>query len=100
MFFIVVYTLIMEITFDPNKRDKTLRERGLDFLDAAKVFAGRTYDKPDTRHDYGERRTISVGWLRYRMVVVVWTERHGSRRIISMRKANDREQADYRELLD
>jgi uncharacterized DUF497 family protein len=30
----------MEISFDPAKRDWTLRERGLDFLDAAEVFDG------------------------------------------------------------
>ena len=29
----------MEITFDPAKRDLTLKNRGLDFADAAKVFA-------------------------------------------------------------
>ena len=30
----------MDITFDSNKRETTLRERGLDFADAGKVFAG------------------------------------------------------------
>jgi uncharacterized DUF497 family protein len=89
----------MEISFDPVKREKTLRERKLDFLDAAEVFAGHTYDWEDRRFDYGETRTITVGLLRGRMVVVVWTERLGTRRVISMRKANDREQELYRELL-
>jgi uncharacterized protein len=41
----------MAITYDPAKRDWTLRERGLDFNDAAKVFAGLTIDIPDLRHD-------------------------------------------------
>lgn len=31
---------IVRITFDPAKRDATLRDRGLDFADAAEVFAG------------------------------------------------------------
>jgi uncharacterized DUF497 family protein len=70
----------MEISFDPVKRERALRERGLDFLDAAEVFTGRTYDKADRRRDYGEERTITAGWLRGRMVIVVWTERHGARR--------------------
>jgi uncharacterized DUF497 family protein len=33
------------------------------------------------------------------MVVIVWTERDGGRRIISMRKANAREQAKYKDRL-
>ena len=89
----------MEISFDPQKRDKALNERGLDFLEAAAVFAGRTYDRVDSRFDYGEVRTITIGRLRGRMLVVVWTQRGAARHVISMRKANDREQAYYKEFL-
>jgi uncharacterized DUF497 family protein len=35
----------MRITFDRAKREKTLRERGIDFKDARHVFAGRTLDR-------------------------------------------------------
>ena len=38
---------------------------------------------------------ITVGFLGGRMVVLAWTLRNGARRIISMRKANDREQKTY-----
>ncbi|WP_425388002.1 hypothetical protein [Azospirillum halopraeferens] len=38
--------------------------------------------------------------MRSRMVVLVWTPRGDARRIISMRKANDREQALYGPRLD
>lgn len=85
----------MQISFDPAKRDKTLLERGLDFADAATVFAGHTYDLIDDRFDYGEERVITVGRLDARMVVLVWTQRGPARHVISMRKANDREQARY-----
>jgi uncharacterized protein len=68
-----------------------MKNRGLDFEDCAEVFAGPTYDKPDERKNYGEPRIITVGLLRERMVMVVWTPRDEGRRIISMRKANDRE---------
>ena len=85
----------MRITFDPAKRETTLRERGLDFADASEVFAGVTIDIPDLRHDYGESRTISVGHLRGRTVIVVWTPRGNARHVISMRKANDREKERY-----
>jgi uncharacterized DUF497 family protein len=82
----------MEITYDPEKRAKTLAERGLDFEDAVQVFAGQTIDYVDDRKDYGEVRWISVGLLRGRMVVLVWTPKGDTRHIISMRKANEREQ--------
>ncbi len=85
----------MRITFDPAKRDVTLAERGLDFADAAEVFAGPTADLPDTRLPYPEPRTVSFGYLFGRLVVVVWTPVEGGRRVISMRKANEREQRRY-----
>ncbi len=89
----------MEISFDPAKRERTLRERGLDFMDAPEVFADTTVDQDDDRFDYGERRQVSVGYLRGRMVVIVWTLRGSVYHIISMRKANKREQAEYKDRL-
>jgi uncharacterized DUF497 family protein len=71
----------MKITFDPVKRAATLQERNLDFADAAEVFAGKTLDFPDARQNYGELRIITVGTLRGRMVIVVWTPRGEARRI-------------------
>lgn len=82
----------MRITFDPVKRDKTLAERGLDFQDAAVVFAGTTVEVIDERKDYGERRIVCYGLLHGRVVVVGYTPRGTARYIFSMRKANDREQ--------
>jgi uncharacterized DUF497 family protein len=82
----------MVIRFDPCKRLSTLEQRGLDFLDAERVFAGPTIEVPDRRRDYGEVRTICFGVLRGRAVIVVYTERNGNRHIISMRKAYEREQ--------
>ena len=87
------------VTFDPGKRDRTLQDRGLDFADAAEVFAGVTVDRVDDREDYGETRIITVGYLRGRMVIVVWTPRNEDRHVISMRKANEREKARFRERL-
>ncbi len=81
----------MEISYDPAKRAATLAERGLDFEDAADLFAGKTIDFVDDRKDYGEVRWISAGLLGRRMEVLVWTAREDVRHIISMRKANERE---------
>ena len=49
----------------------------------------------DLRECYGEQRFVTVGLLDERMVVMVWTPRGEVRRIISMRKANEREQTRY-----
>jgi uncharacterized DUF497 family protein len=85
----------MEIEYDPVKRSHALDARGLDFARAGEVFAGQHFTGADVREDYGERRYITVGYLDGRMVVMVWTPRGEARRIISMRKANEREQARY-----
>lgn len=85
----------MEISYDPEKRAKTLAERELDFEDAVQVFAGSTIDLIDDRKEYGELRWISFGLLRNRMVALVWTPRKGRRHVISMRKANEREKEAY-----
>jgi uncharacterized protein len=90
----------MKITFDPAKRASTLKDRGLDFADAVEVFAGKTPDIPDERRDYGEPRIITVGSLRERMAIVVWTPRGSTRHVFSMRKANDREKARFGKRLE
>lgn len=89
----------MEITFDPAKRDRTFKERGLAFEDAALIFAGPTYNQFDDRNDYPEERIITVGMLNDRMMIVVWTQRGNARHVFSMRKANDREQRKFSERL-
>ena len=90
----------MKITFDPTKRANTLRDRSLDFADAGEVFAGKALNIPDERRDYGERRIVTVGLLRGRMVIVVWTPRGNARHVFSMRKANDREKARFGKRLE
>jgi len=78
----------MDVSFDPQKRRLTLTKRGLDFADAGTVFEGRTITVPDNRFSYVEDRYVTAGFLAGRCVVLVWTPRDGSRRIISMRYAH------------
>ena len=87
----------MRVTFDPVKRAITLRERGLDFADAEEVFGGNTFTRVNDRIDYGETRYISAGFLRGRMVVIVWTPRGDGRHIISMRHCHAKEEEYWRE---
>lgn len=90
----------MKITYDPAKCQMAIDERGLHFADAASVFAGPTINLEDRRHDYGEQRFQTIGFLAGRMVMVVWTPRGDARHVISMRKCNAREKAIYQKRFD
>jgi uncharacterized DUF497 family protein len=79
------------ITFDPAKCEKALSERGLDFQRANEVFEDLHLTRLDDRRDYSEQRFVSAGRLDGRIVIIVWTPRGRARRVISMRKANERE---------
>ena len=85
----------MPVEFDEAKRQATLEDRGLDMARSDEVFAGATLTVEDDRRTYGEDRFITIGFLDGAMVVVVWTPRGGTHRIISMRKANERERRLY-----
>lgn len=63
--------------------------------EAGEVFSGPHLTILDDHADYGEARFITIGFMAGRMVVLVWTPRGAAHRIISMRKANDREQKAY-----
>ena len=90
----------MRVTYDPAKREKTFKERGLDFEDATYVLAGVTVEIEDIRKDYGEIRIICYGFLEERMVVIGYTPRGNDRHVFSMRKANGREQKRITPLLE
>ena len=81
--------------FDAVKRAATLELRGLDMARAREMFDGPTLTVEDDRRDYGEARFITIGFLDDAMVVLVWTPRNDGYRIISMRKANERERKLY-----
>ncbi len=89
----------MRITCNRAKREQTLLERGLEMQRAKEVFAGPHFTRPDERHDYGEPRFITVGWLDERLVVFAWTPRGAVRRVISMRHCHEREAKKVRTFL-
>jgi uncharacterized protein len=82
----------MKVVFDEAKRQKTLRERGLDFADAGKIFEGTVVELEDDRFDYLERRVRTYGLIDNRLVMIAWTPIENGIRVISMRKCNEREQ--------
>ncbi|MBI5442667.1 MAG: BrnT family toxin [Deltaproteobacteria bacterium] len=90
----------MELEWDEGKRRATFEARGLDFADAEVVLSGPCVTIEDRRQDYGELRRITFGQLAGRVVVLAWTYRGEAVRVISMRKANERETKAYRERLE
>lgn len=87
------------IEWDDSKNRANRERHGLAFEDVRLVFDGRTVTFVDDRRDYGEVRYVTMGLLAGRAVVVVHAPRGESTRIISMRKANAREKAIYRQRL-
>jgi uncharacterized DUF497 family protein len=85
----------MELEWDEVKRRANYAKHGLDFRDVEKVFQEMTLTAEDDRQDYGEKRFISLGKLEDMVVVVVHTERREKTRIISMRRANQKERQAY-----
>ena len=89
----------MKYEWDENKSATNLQKHGLNFEDAELFFSGVCVTFEDDRYDYGEPRFITLGTLEGRVVVVAHTPRHEATRIISMRKANEREQENYQKRL-
>ncbi len=85
-----------KLTWDATNRDEMLRESGLDFADAAEIFSGVHFEFPEEGNEGGANRTLSVGFLAGRMVIVAWEARVGDERhILAMRRANEREQQNF-----
>jgi uncharacterized protein len=90
----------MPVERDEEKSRANLQKHGLSFDDAWQFLAGDSITIPDVRYDYGEDRLITLGRLSGRIVVVVHVTRGEHTRIISMRKANAREQEIYQKRLN
>ncbi len=87
----------MPIEWNKAKRDTTLKERGLDFYDVATVDWDRALTAIDARKDYAEPRYLTIAPIKGRLCVFVWCARGKNIRVISLRKANDREKKRYAE---
>ena len=91
------------IEFDQAKDEENLRKHGLPLRYGALLFDGQYVEEEDLRRDYGEARWIATGPIAEfggRIHVVVYTWHDGERRIISFRKANDREIRKYQANVD
>ena len=87
----------MQYEWDENKCRNNIEKHGVDFADAPEIFLSPMLVLPDERRTYGEPRFIGIGVIQGRTMVIVYTERKGTKvRIISLRKANKREQTKFK----
>jgi uncharacterized DUF497 family protein len=85
----------MEFEWDEAKRTALLRWRDIDLLQAARIFEGPVLTTPDTRHDYGEERYVSIGKIEEEYFVVVHTPRQDALRLITAWRAGARLRREY-----
>lgn len=85
----------MRFEWDEQKRLANLKRHGFDFIGVEAVFDGDRYTILDNRFDYGEKRFVTIGILKGRVVAVVYTDIDEIIRIISIRKATKNEQQKY-----
>jgi uncharacterized DUF497 family protein len=85
----------MEITYDPNKDAANQQKHGVSLAEAAQIEWDTALERLDNRNDYGEDRYTTLGAIGNRLYCVVYVEREGKRRVISLRKANKREVTKY-----
>ena len=86
---------LMKIEWYEPKRQKTLKERNLDFADVDRFDWTTAMVAEDVRKNYGELRSVAFGMLDARLVCLVYTLRGEALRVISLRKANEREEKVY-----
>jgi hypothetical protein len=92
----MAYNYFMNFEWDESKSEDCFRQRGFDFAYAARAFFdSNRIVYADTRRSYGEERYQLMGMIEQRLFVVVYSPRHEALRIISARKANQREVKHY-----
>ena len=88
----------MEFGWDPAKRASNLAKHRIDFVDVTACFSDpdrRVWR--DGRFDYGEDRFNMLALLSGRLMHITFTARGEVLRLISARRANEREQRAYAE---
>ena len=90
----------MLFEWDDRKAAQNVAKHGIPFEYAARVFLDPyRLDREDTRRDYSEERWLTFGKIEGRLFAVAYTPRGAVIRLISARKANEREQRKYDETL-
>lgn len=87
----------MLFEYDEAKSARNERERGIGFARVSEMDLAASVARDDHRRDYGETRTRLVGPIDGRLHVAIITHREDRLRVISLRRANRREERRYEE---
>lgn len=85
----------MDVEFDAAKDAANRAKHRVGLRDAERFDMETALVAADDRQDYGEDRWIAVGFIDAQLHVLVFTERNGWIRPISLRKALKREEQQY-----
>lgn len=85
----------MRIEYDPDKNLRNIRERGLPFEQAEEFDFTTALIWIDARRPYPEVRFSALGLLAGRVHSLIFSETANGIRVISFRKANEREVKRY-----
>lgn len=85
----------MKITFDSAKNTINIDKHGVSLAMAEEFEWEESVTWPDSRYDYREFRIIGLGYIGDRLYNMVFVDRGEERRIVSLRKANQREVKRY-----
>lgn len=85
----------MDFSFDPEKNARNIVLHGISFERAAEFEWSDALIIEDTRRDYGERRYQALGCIEIRLHMLIFTRRLDRFHVISLRKANKREERRY-----
>jgi uncharacterized protein len=87
---------LVRYTWRPNKYQRNLKDHGVAFEDAVRIFDGPTVEQEDTRFDYGEIRMYAIGLVNGVEITVIYTDiDEDERRIISAWRAEPHERRTY-----
>jgi len=90
----------VEFEWDSRKAAQNASKHGVPFEFATRVFLDpHRVDAEDERRDYGEERRITLGRIDGRLFAVAYAPRGTVIRLISARKANERERKQFDETL-
>jgi len=90
----------VNISYDPTKNKRNIQDRDLSFEAAVNFDFDTAQIHTDARSDFGETRYVALGFLGTRLHVLCFTETHDGIRVISFRKANQREVQRYAKVND
>ena len=81
--------------WDPAKAEANFAKHGVRFERIYDFDWDSAIEREDDREDYGEVRMVSLGLIGRRLYVLIYTPRGDAIRVVSLRRANKREERAY-----